>query len=452
MIAIIGGGISGLSLAYFLQKANKPYILLEEKDTFNGSILSIKEDKNLFEMGANSLLVDDFMTDFLEELGLKSEIIEANNVSKNRYIYKNKKINVLPSSPTDLITNTFFSFYAKTRIFNEMRIKSKTTSDETLSGFFERRFCKEIVDYGLSPFVSGIYAGNPDELLVRLTFPALVKMETEFGSLIKGFSQGNKQGNKNTKNSAARKRTISFKNGIQTLTNTISEKILHKKNNFKVENLSKNILTKDNQKYIIYSNDTVDNQGNKQKIEVDKIVLAMPAYSSSFLADLFPEFYKSLQNINYAQMAVVHTTYKRAQVGDRLNGFGVLNPRVEGLFALGSVWNSAIFAGRVAADEVLLTTFVGGTTGKANYALSDEVILEKIIKENAEIYKIKGVATSKRIFRWDKALPQYDKNILEALKISENLENDNIFVCSNWKGGVSIADCVLKGKELAEKL
>ncbi len=447
MIAIIGGGISGLSLAYFLQKANKPYILLEEKNTFNGAILSIKEDKNLFEMGANSLLVDDFMTDFLEELGLQNEIIEANNVSKNRYIYKNKKINVLPSSPTDLITNTFFSFYAKSRIFNETFIKSKTTPNETLSAFFERRFCKEIVDYGLSPFVSGIYAGNPDELLVRLTFPALVKMETEFGSIIKGFTKMSK-----ANNASARKKTISFKNGIQTLTNAISEKILHKKNNFKVSNLSKSNQEnnqQENQKFIINS---VDRQGNKQIIEANKIVLAMPAYASDFLADLYADFHKSLQNINYAPMAVVHTTYKRAQVGDKLNGFGVLNPRVEGLFALGSVWNSAIFVGRVPADEVLLTTFVGGTTGKANFALSDEIILEKVTKENAQIYKINGSATSKRIFRWEKALPQYDKNILEALEISNKLENDNIFVCSNWKGGVSIADCVLKGKELAERL
>jgi oxygen-dependent protoporphyrinogen oxidase len=427
MIAIIGAGISGLSLAYFLQKNKIPYILLEKSERVGGYLLTKKIGNYQIDLGANTMLVDNEMIDFLKELGLENEYQEAKEVSKNRYILKNGKYKVLPSKPQDLLFNTFFSWQTKWKIYRELKQKPIHIENENLTSFFTRRFSKEIVEYALTPFVRGIYAGNPDDLLIEKTFPILKKYENEYGSVIKGFMKNK---------SIERKKTIGFFEGTAILPQKIAEKLTNLHLNFEVKKIQKI----ENQ-YII-----------NEKIKVDKIVLALPSFQIyDMIKEILPDS-KILNEIEYPPMAVVYSAYKKTAVKHHLNGFGGLNPAVENAFALGSIWNSSVFDGRCPEDEVLLTTFIGGSSEPQKTLLPDEEIKTKVHQELAKQYQITDKPTFSYIARWEKALPQYNKKCLEAHHWIEKQTENQIFVCANWYGGVSLPDCIRKAKQLCQKL
>jgi len=434
MIVIIGAGISGLALAYHLEKQKKEYVLLELKSNEHqagGYIRSIREQEYLYELGPNSLLCDAEILSFLEELDISKDLIDANVVSKNRFVYKNGSYKKLPSSPISLIFNSFFSWSAKFKILGERKITSSTHPEETLSAFFERRFGKEVVDYALDPFVSGIYAGNPDELLVSYTFPSLVEMEKQYGSVLKGL-----QKNKATE----RKRVVSFKNGMQTLPKAIASKI-----NITYSEKGVQEINKLDNHWLVVTPETT--------YKAFKVVLTASAYQAApFFAKSYPKFGESLQKIAYAPMIAVHTVYYKSDLKLPLDGFGALHPSKENLFSLGHVWSSSVFESRCKDNEVLFTTFVGGSRGYEKTRMEDHQIMAKVQKEIRELYGIETLPVLQRIFRWDKAIPQYDKYITESYQIADGLEKQHFYVCASWKGGVSIPDCIKKAKALAEKL
>ncbi|MCS6795513.1 MAG: protoporphyrinogen oxidase [Raineya sp.] len=433
MIAIVGAGISGLSLAYFLQKQNVPYLLLEKKENEHspgGFIQSIREKEYLYELGPNSLLCDDFLLQWLNELELQTEIIEANPVSKSRFVFKNGRYQKLPQSPFSLFWSVFFSWEAKKQIFREPKIKSKTHPNETLTEFFERRFGREVVDYALEPFVSGIYAGNPDELLLKYTFPFLAELEQKFGSVIKGL--------KKTK-SLGRKKSISFKNGMQTLPKKLAEKV-------------KITYCQDGVQSIFRKSQSWEIITAEKNFQAEKVVITTPAYiAGDILQKIDFSLSETLQKIGYAPMVVVHTIYYKNLFRKPLNGFGALHPHKEKLFTLGHIWSSSVFEGRCKDNEVLFTSFVGGLKGIEKTFLDDNTLMSKVQKEIREIYKIDSLPVLQRVTRWQKAIPQYDKFILPAYERLQSLEQEGLYVCANWKDGVSVADCIKKAYNLAQK-
>lgn len=437
MVGIIGAGISGLSLAYHLQKLNIPYILLEASEQAGGYIRTIQDDSinrktYTLEIGPNSIMVDGEIKQIIEELGIGEELMASNDVSQNRYIFKAGKYRKLPAKPSKLLFNGFFSFSSKIAIFKERRRPKQNIDNETLSQFFERRFSKEIVEYALNPFVAGIYAGDPEQLLLAKTFPQLHQYEQEYGSVIKGLVKNK---------SIERRQASSFKKGMQTLPNAFAQKLDHLKLGTKVTDIQKT-----ERGYTIQANDD-------QTFEVQQLVVATAAPAAEqFLSNAFPAFSSALGKIYYPPMVAVHSIYKRSAVKHPLDGFGGLNPKTEGLFTAGSIWTSSIFEGRCPEDEVLFTTFVGGSQSPENTTNSKQITLGKVHQELATHYQISSSPLYRNMYKWDQAIPQYDLNILEAHQLADELEQKHFFVCANWKDGVSLPDSIKKGKKLAEKL
>jgi oxygen-dependent protoporphyrinogen oxidase len=457
MTIIIGAGISGLALAYYLQKLGKPCLILEASDRVGGYLQSVREGNYLFEMAANSILADTNIVDFLHEIGLTDEILYPNITSNKRYILKNGRYCALPSSPPSLLFNNFFSWKTKFKLLKEFRNKTLSPKNETVAEFFERHFGKEIVEYAVNPFVMGIYAGNPEKLLIAKTFPQLLEMEKNYGSVLKGLMK--------TK-SGARKLSLNFKNGMETLPKTIAKNIaqnIPKKNTIQLHTKVLNIIpiTKDNFQNNFQDDFANKNLGNhkfcietsKGNFFCDTVVITSPSFQTQvFVNQHFTGFSDALQKLHYPPLTVVHSVFKKAAVGLKLDGFGGLHPKIENQFSAGAIWTSSVLENRCPDDEIMLTNFIGGEIAPEKAQLSDELLLQNLNKELQNLYKITEPPVLQRITRWKQAIPQYDKNMIKTDEIIETLAEKRIFVAANWNLGVSLADAIKKGKELAEKL
>ena len=435
MIGIIGAGVSGLTAAWELQNKGVEYILLEAAAMPGGYIRTEKPGNYILECGPNSILCDDELLSFFAKTGLKEKLLPANEVSKSRYIYKNGSYKKLPSNPITLLSSNFFSLKSKVKLLTEpFRNSGATFPNETLSSFFERHFGKEAVDYALNPFIAGIYNGDPAQLLAEQTFPALVHYEKEYGSILKGL----------IKNASQRRKSYNFKNGMQQMTDGLAAQLRNLQLNAKATALKKG----DGKIIISYEQD-----GMQKSIFCNKVIITLPAFAATtILKEEYPQFQAALSNIHYPPVALVHTAYKKDKVKKPLNGFGGLNPKKENLFSAGGIWTSTVFEGRCPKDEILFANFIGGSQSPENYQLSDEELKQAINKELATNFKIDAAPVFQQVSRWQKTIPQYDINSLEAELIVNKLKTDNIYVCATWYGGISLADSIKKSLKAAEKI
>lgn len=436
MIVIIGAGISGLTLAYELEKAKKPYMLLESSSRTGGYINSVKIENYLLEVGPNSILIDGAFDAFLNELDLSTAVEDAALVNKNRFIYKNGRVQQVPSGPLSLLFSSFFSGKTKRTILKEIFNKSKTTENESVYDFFTRRFSKEFTQYTIDPFATGVYAGDIKQLLIKETFPQLVALENEFGSIIKGVFK---------KGFGGRRRTASLRGGLQTLTNTLAAHLLNLSLNTKVLSVAKS-----------GSGLTISIQKNGSDIETlaaDKVVFCGTAFhAAEILQEAFALPASKLKAVQYAPVKAVYAAFKRKDVHYAMRGFGCLYPSVESSFLAGTIWNSSIFKDRCPEDEVLTTSFIGGMYHPEYTALSNEEIKERALNQLKKDLKISGDPAFIHIAGWEKAIPQYDIHLKNAREEIKTLTENNIYFTSNWTNSISLGECIQSACNLALRL
>lgn len=438
-IAILGGGISGLTLAWQLQKAGIAYDLFEAEATPGGSLASVQhQDGYLLETGPNSLQLSDELLELITELNLTNEIQDAAEVSKHRFVLRNGRYQQLPSSPPALLTNSFFSWKAKFNILRELnRPAAPHDPNETVAAFFRRRFGPEIVDYAVNPFISGIYAGDPAQLLVHKSFSKVAALEQQYGSVLRGLAKSG--------GGAGRRRIITLRNGIQHLTDTLGARLTHRHSGQRVQALHH---TADGRYQIQTS------AGSNGSFSYDAVVLSVPAFAAApLLQPHFPEAAAALAAVQYPPMAAVYTAYRREDVGHPLNGFGALNPKVERPYAAGSIWTSSIYPNRVPAGQVLFTTFVGGAQYE-EHALQPEAAQKAAVHEElSRFYAIKAAQPLWQFrYLWKKAIPQYDQHIVAAHDTTDALQAHGIWSVANWRGGVGVPDCIRHARNIAEQL
>lgn len=436
MIVIIGAGISGLTLAYELEKANKPYILLESSSRTGGYIHTVKMKDYLLEVGPNSILVDTAFNNFLEELNLTSSIEEAANVNKNRFIYKNARVEKIPSGPLSLLFSSFFSFKTKKVILKEFFNSSKTIENESVYDFFTRRFSKEFTEYTIDPFATGVYAGDIKQLLIEETFPQLVALEKEYGSILKGVFK---------KGFGTRRRTATLTGGLQTLTNTLAHRI----SNISLQTKALSILKSESGLEVMIQK----NGFAKEKIVASSVVFCGTAFQAGeLLNEHFSTYASKLKEVQYAPIKAVYVAFKRKDVEHSMRGFGCLYPSIEPSFLAGTIWNSSIFKDRCPVDEILTTSFIGGMHHPEYTTLNEEEIKERAVTQIKKDLNITGDPTFVYVAGWEKAIPQYDIYLKEAKKEISSLAVDNIYLTSNWTNSISLGECIQSARNLALKL
>ena len=187
-VAIIGGGITGLTAAFRLQQRGIPAVLFEAADRVGGVIQTVREGAYLAECGPNTILeTSPLIGELAAALGLEERRIDTSDSAENRYIVRNKRPISLPNSPLSFLATSLFSLRAKARLMAEPFIRrAPADEEESLAKFVRRRIGSEFLDYAINPFVAGVYAGSPETLSVREAFPKLHALEQRYGSLILG--------------------------------------------------------------------------------------------------------------------------------------------------------------------------------------------------------------------------------------------------------------------------
>lgn len=436
---IIGGGIAGLTTAWHLKKAGIPFTLLEQSSSVGGCIRTINEHGYMLELGPNTFLNSSReLWNLARSLGLKSSKIETpSKVGKKRYIFKNEKLIPVPAGP-NILFSPILSASAKLRLFKEPFIKRSNVKDESLSSFIRRRLGDEVLETLVTPFVSGIYAGDPDKLSIRAIFPKLVEVEEKYGSIFKGM--------KALKGDIKSSGLGSFTNGIGTLTQTIESKI----QNSVIKNARVTRVEKLNGCYNVY----YDVDGETKRVLADVLIVATPAYTTAkLLAEVSDEISSSLSKIEYAPIVVVHTGFNRDEVPFKLDGFGFLVPRKQKIRLLGSLWSSTLFDNRAPEGKVLFTNFIGGMLDPEAIDLTNDDLMRTVQKDLGKILGIKKDPDFACITRYTHAIPQYQiGHTAKIFNIEKTLSTlDGLFLTGSYFRGISVAGTIEHANMIADK-
>lgn len=445
-VCVIGGGISGLSVAYRLKKKGFEVLLAERSATCGGNVQTERDGDFLIEWGPNSTLVSNHLFELIAELDLLDEVAQANATAKKRYILKDGKLRVLPLKIVQIIGSDILSTGAKLKILREPFDKSKSPENESVAEFFRRRFGQEVLDFAVDPFVSGIFAGNPDELNVEFAFPSLFQMEKDYGSILKASVFGKKEKpNKFVPKGISR--TVSFKNGMQTLTDKLAEKLRDEvKTETEVFQVDRNEAGK-------FKIQTSDAKINRESFEA--VVISTASFAAAKLIENFDgELARQLNEISHPPLAVIVSAFRREDINFGLDGFGFLIPKVEGRKILGSLWSSVIFENRAPENVHLLTTFVGGARNAELFDKTDDELFQIAREELDSILGLKSEPIFQKIRRWARAIPQYNLGYEKTVDSIENFkrENKGIFFCSNFYRGISVSDCIKSSTTASEEV
>lgn len=448
-ICVIGAGISGLSagfyLAKFLKEQKEDFVLdvFEKEERPGGTILSLSEEGFLVEGGPNGFLDSKPSTlQLCSELNLSSKLLPANSSSKRRYIFLKNKLILVPEKPGKFLKSDIMSLKGKIRLFMEGMIrKAQADKDETIAEFGRRRIGQEAVENLLDPMVTGIFAGDPATMSLRACFPRIWEMEQKHGSLTKALINTMKQ--RKTSGPAGPGGTLtSFLEGTGYLIKRLAE------------DHSLNLKLNTEIKEIDYSQGKwfVDKKDN---FPYDILVCAAPSYIfAELLKNLSLSVSQKAACIPYSPMAVLGLGYKKEAVQDKIDGFGFLIPHKERRKILGCLFSSQIFPGRAPEGYELLQVMVGGARFSeiADYSYSQ--ILDFSLEELKSILGIEDKPDFIKIFRYDKAIPQYRVGHLALLdQIKRDLQPlKGLFFTGNAYYGIGINDCTKNGLEIAQSV
>ncbi len=454
---IVGGGISGLATAWLLKQQARAtgvelaITLLEKEGRLGGKIWSIKDDGYLCEWGPNGFLDSKPQTlDLCRELKADDQLLRSNDNARKRFIFSDRILNRLPENGPSFLKSTLISWPGKLRLAMEPFIPQfKGTEDETLAAFGRRRLGEEALNKLIAPMVSGIFAGDPETMSLKSCFPRIAELEAEYGGLIKAMLRLAK---KKKAEIAAGKAVAtaagpagvltSFRDGIQTLTD-----ILAKELGVDVIRSGEEVVRVSRGDSTPYRVVTV-----RGEICADAVLLATPAYATAdFLEELDSGLSVTLRQIPYASMTVACFGYEKERIEYDLGGFGYLIPKQEKLNTLGTLWDSSIFENRAPSGKILLRSMMGGACFPQFINLSDAEVEKRVRDDLEKTMGITSPPTFIRIFRHEKAIPQYTVGHSKRLDaIGERLaSHPGLILTGNSYRGIGLNDCVAAAHQAA---
>jgi len=443
--AIVGGGISGLALAYALKQQGEEVALFEASSRVGGTIGTHERDGFWTETGPNTFLDrEPAMGKLLSSLGLLSKVRGASPAAKKRFLFLGEKLH--PLSPAALFDSELLSAAGKLRILGEIFSRRSKSEDESLAEFGARHFGKAATSVLLDAIQVGIFAGDITQLSAASAFPQLKQMEREHGSLLIAMMRRprKKPHGDPTPGMGTSGAMTSFEGGLQRLILALEralEPVIHR--SAPVESIVRVV----GQWALRFRGKAPESFG--------KLVLAVPSFvASELLRPLSSPLADELAAISYASVGVVHLGYDEKELAAQPEGLGFLVPSQEGRPTLGVLFISSTFPWRAPPGRVLLTCLMGGARNPQIAKLDDER-LEQLAR--SELKYTLGIDTApcfRDIVKWPRGIPQYNVGHEARLRrIDESLRNlPGLFLTGNAYRGVGINDCVRNAFRMAEAL
>ena len=441
MIVILGGGISGLSAAYQLKKAGKAFLLLEQKEHLGGIINSTSQNDFVLESGPNTVLVNNKETkELIEDLDLwKHLIFPDEEAAKSRFVLKKGKIEALPTGLAAAIKSPLIKWSTLFSILKEPFIKKANGStEESLAQFTKRRLGNQIFEDFVTPFVTGIYAGDPEKMNINYTLNILKEAEQEYGSILKGMPRIMKKKKKiNDAIGLPKQKIFSFKNGLNELIKAIESAI---QEHVQLKTSIQSIEKLADQYKINYLS-----EGIEKCTTATHVISCLPAYSLSAICSKFaPSLSNKLNEINYVPAVVMHFAVPKDQIKFKKKAFGILSRKEEKVPFLGILFNSRFFPHTAPNDMDLITVIAGGSRYPELIKKGDEEIKDEIINCIQPLLNIKGDLELLNLQKWQNAIPQYEMNYTPIENEIESFlkEHPNFYIASNFYKGISVSDCI----------
>lgn len=459
-IAIVGGGITGLATAYYLQEqarqAGLPlsYSLIERAPAFGGKIVTDMEGGFVIEGGPDSFITQKPAAMRLcRELGLEDQLMGTNDAQRKVYVLDGGRLRplpdgvmlVVPTQFTPFALSPLISLSGKLRMGLDLVIPPRRwDGDESLADFIRRRLGQEALDKIAEPLMAGIHVADAERLSLQATFPRFIQLEQKYGSLIKGMlaqkawaAQGH--------NGAARKQPLfmTLRGGLEQLVNGI------------VARLQGNLLPGRQ----VVELARIADAGYQLHMEdgsflfADAVVLATPAYLAAGLVQpLHPGLAERLRAIRYVSTATISLGFRRTEFEHPLDGFGFVVAGREKSRLMACTWTSTKFDGRAPYDYVLLRCFIGGPRNQALVDLPDVELVQLVRDELRSIMGVHAEPVITRIYRWSQANPQYDVGHLGRVEQIESMAAELTGLCLTGSAyrGVGIPDCIEQGQATAQ--
>jgi oxygen-dependent protoporphyrinogen oxidase len=447
-VAVLGGGVTGLTAAWKLAQAGHTVRLLESGARLGGSVRTIRASGWLFDPGPNAVREDERTRALIEELGLSPERLESSPAAKARFVVHRGALVSVPSasSPADLLTTPLLTMGARLRIAAEAAFKPRVRAgDVSVADFVREHFGEVVLERAGQPLASGIWAGDTERLSVRYAFPQAWEAERSTGSLIRALAEASR-----TRKAlgVASAKVISFRGGMQALTEALASKVGKASVvlNAEVHALGRGKAARWRVRW---------KGPDPGEEEFDWVVCALPpAALASLVLGRGARPLESLAAIECPPVASVAVGFRREQVAHALEGFGALVPAAEKRSILGVIFSSSLFPGRAPQGHVLVTVLVGGALNPGAALLPAEELKRRVCDDLGDLLGAEGKPAFFRHTLWPRAIPQYNLGFGEHLATMEKAERDHpgILIGGSARDGISIPECLASGAGLSKRV
>jgi protoporphyrinogen/coproporphyrinogen III oxidase len=456
-IAIVGGGISGLSAAYAIEGRRRAgdaveYTLYESSSRLGGVLRTEQIEGCVVEAGPDSFVSEKpWASDLCRALGIGDQLIGSNDTDRKTYILTRGRLVEMPDGlmfmvptriwPTGL--SPLFSWKTKLRMTRELLEQPRAAErDESVAAFVERHYGREMVERVADPLLSGIYGGEAAHLSVRAVLPRFAEMERTHGSLGRSMLAARKKMSDQKKPAAPL--FTSLQNGMEFLANTLVSRLERSALLVHAPVLA---LQREAGGWVVSAGMKSDH--------FDGVIVAIPAHAAAEILSLVSsDLASELAAIAYGSSITIGLGYKGEVRQSLPPGFGFLVPRSEGKRLLAVTFVHNKFPHRAPEDMALLRCFFSGANAEGIWSLGDHQIVEIVRGELKEILGLRAEPGFARVYKWKSAMAQYGVGHLERLERIEWLRQQlpGLALAGNGYRGIGVPDCVRSGQDAVKQL